>query len=159
MILATPKKKIDSKKKKKGFGFEQLKNVANSDTRCDKIYHDQWCRCGSRLVLLKEKRCLSMLIAHCSFASTVLQLRGMRILKASTKKNGLRSQAGRRPSFLILRHRVVRSMPSSPAVLLRFHPCFLSAARRRSRSLKPAFSSAGKSEHRPFNRSDLRCRR
>jgi hypothetical protein len=64
MILATPKKKIDSKKKKKGFGFEQLKNVANSDTRCDKIYHGQWCRCGSRLILLKEKRCLSMLIAH-----------------------------------------------------------------------------------------------
>jgi hypothetical protein len=44
MSLATPKKKIDSKKKKKCCGFGQLKNVANSDTRCDKIYRGQGCR-------------------------------------------------------------------------------------------------------------------
>jgi len=55
MSLATPKKKIDSKKKKKCFGFGQLKNVANSDTRCDKIYRGQGYRLQIASYAIKRK--------------------------------------------------------------------------------------------------------
>jgi hypothetical protein len=39
MRLATAKNKVGSNKKKKGIGFGQLINVANSNTRCDELYH------------------------------------------------------------------------------------------------------------------------
>ena len=40
MSLATLKNKIDTRNKKKWFGFSRLTNVANSNTCCDKIDHD-----------------------------------------------------------------------------------------------------------------------